>query len=200
MWQCFGEFGRREDCCAVVPEPPRSGTRACSSRHILLDSNCFSTLQCSFGATVPPTWNSINCNGFLPKVFARATSEIDPKRRALILYTSGTTNLPKGVVTTHRNLEAQITTLIKAWRWTSSDHTLCVLPLHHVHGIINVVSCSLWAGARCEFLPEFDPMKVFEIFERTGLMSLWPCPQYIINSLLPGKRPHPRIRPVYRHR
>jgi malonyl-CoA/methylmalonyl-CoA synthetase len=92
--------------------------------------------------------------------------DVDPNRRAMILYTSGTTNLPKGVVTTHRNLEAQIAALIRAWRWTSSDHTLCILPLHHVHGIVNVVSCSLWAGAQCEFLPDFDADKVFEVFLR----------------------------------
>jgi malonyl-CoA/methylmalonyl-CoA synthetase len=34
---------------------------------------------------------------------------------------------------------------------------LNVLPLHHVHGIINVLSCALWAGACCEFLAPFDP-------------------------------------------
>jgi malonyl-CoA/methylmalonyl-CoA synthetase len=90
--------------------------------------------------------------------------EISPDRRALILYTSGTTNLPKGVVTTHRNLAAQIQTLVEAWQWSRQDHTLCVLPLHHVHGIINVVSCSLWAGARCEFLPDFDAQEVYRSF------------------------------------
>ncbi|MDX2047171.1 MAG: AMP-binding protein, partial [Chitinophagaceae bacterium] len=57
---------------------------------------------------------------------------ITAERRAMILYTSGTTNLPKGVVTTHANLQAQITTLVNAWKWTSSDQIVCVLPLHHV--------------------------------------------------------------------
>ena len=90
--------------------------------------------------------------------------DISLNRRALILYTSGTTNLPKGVVTTHQNIKSQIVTLINAWKWSSNDHTLCILPLHHVHGLINVVSCSLWAGATCEFLSEFDAKKVFEIF------------------------------------
>lgn len=88
------------------------------------------------------------------------------QRRAMILYTSGTTNLPKGVVTTHKNLYAQITTLVTAWQWTNRDHTLCVLPLHHVHGIVNVVLCSLWGGAVCEFLPAFDAAQVFNRFKR----------------------------------
>lgn len=92
--------------------------------------------------------------------------KIDRQRRAMILYTSGTTNLPKGVVTTHANLEAQVSTLVEAWQWSKADHTVCVLPLHHVHGIINVVSCSLWAGATCEFLPEFSPQGLFELFNQ----------------------------------
>ena len=77
-------------------------------------------------------------------------------RRALMVYTSGTTGKPKGVVTTHANLEAQVTALTEAWEWTAEDRTLLVLPLHHVHGIVNVVLCALWAGAVCELLPRFD--------------------------------------------
>ena len=91
---------------------------------------------------------------------------IDASRAAMILYTSGTTSLPKGVVTTHENLDAQISTLIKAWEWNKNDHIVCVLPLHHVHGIINVVSCSLWAGATCTFLSSFSATDVFELFKR----------------------------------
>ncbi len=39
------------------------------------------------------------------------------ERRAMIIYTSGTTNKPKGVVSTHKNIEAQITALTEAWHW-----------------------------------------------------------------------------------
>ena len=78
-------------------------------------------------------------------------------RRAMILYTSGTTGRPKGVVTTHAKIAAQIESLIGAWEWRQEDRTLLVLPLHHVHGIINVLSCALWSGAVCEIHPRFDP-------------------------------------------
>ena len=77
-------------------------------------------------------------------------------RRALIVYTSGTTGRPKGVVTTHGAFTAQIESLIAAWEWTQADRTLLVLPLHHVHGILNVVSCALWSGAAVEMFPKFD--------------------------------------------
>lgn len=97
---------------------------------------------------------------------------IEIERRAMILYTSGTTSKPKGVVTTHRNIEAQIQTLTDAWQWSKNDHILCVLPLHHVHGIINVLSCALWSGAVCEFLPKFEAAAVFDIFKK-GAVNLF---------------------------
>ena len=95
--------------------------------------------------------------------FPELLPSIDKQRNALILYTSGTTNKPQGVVTTHINIEAQISTLIHAWEWTSNDRITCVLPLHHVHGIINVVGCSLWAGATCYFTAGFSPKLIFNL-------------------------------------
>jgi malonyl-CoA/methylmalonyl-CoA synthetase len=85
-----------------------------------------------------------------------------PDRRALIVYTSGTTARPKGVVSTHANLSAQIGSLIAAWEWTTADRTLLVLPLHHVHGLINVVACALTARATLEILPSFDAERTWD--------------------------------------
>ena len=86
--------------------------------------------------------------GRLPEVFEN--------RRAMILYTSGTTSKPKGVVTTHANNRAQIEMLVDAWEWTAVDSIPLFLPLHHIHGIINVMSCALWSGATIEPFLRFD--------------------------------------------
>lgn len=77
-------------------------------------------------------------------------------RPAMIIYTSGTTGKPKGVVTTHANINAQIGSLVEAWEWREDDRTLLVLPLHHVHGVINVVGCALWSGATIDVAVPFD--------------------------------------------
>ncbi|MEK7953632.1 acyl-CoA synthetase [Luteolibacter soli] len=82
--------------------------------------------------------------------------EIDPQRRAMILYTSGTTNKPKGVVSTHANLQAQIETLVEAWAWRADDRIPLFLPLHHIHGIVNVLGCALWSGALVETFTRFE--------------------------------------------
>ena len=85
-----------------------------------------------------------------------------PERRAMIVYTSGTTGKPKGAVTTHGNLTAQMASLIEAWEWTPDDIALLVLPLHHVHAIVNVLGCALAAGASCEILPQFDADRAWD--------------------------------------
>jgi malonyl-CoA/methylmalonyl-CoA synthetase len=87
--------------------------------------------------------------------------DIDATRPALMLYTSGTTGRPKGVVLTHGNLEAQIRSLVEAWGWSQNDHILLHLPLHHIHGIVNVLSCALWSGAACQIMPSFDAAEVW---------------------------------------
>jgi len=81
---------------------------------------------------------------------------LSPHRRAMMLYTSGTTSKPKGVVSTHGNIQAQIVSLVEAWGWTPEDRIPLFLPLHHIHGIVNVLSCALWSGARVEPFPAFD--------------------------------------------
>jgi malonyl-CoA/methylmalonyl-CoA synthetase len=92
---------------------------------------------------------------------SEALPSIDGTRRALIVYTSGTTGRPKGAVSTHANLAAQIGTLVEAWEWSADDRILHVLPLHHVHGIVNALCCALWVGACCEFC-EPEPRRMWE--------------------------------------
>lgn len=102
--------------------------------------------------------------------------KIELARRALILYTSGTTGKPKGVVTTHANIQAQVTSLVEAWEWTTSDCILHVLPLHHIHGLVNVLTCALWVGAECHMLSKFDAETVWDCFcqERVSLFMAVP--------------------------
>lgn len=92
----------------------------------------------------------------------RPLPNIELTRRAMILYTSGTTSKPKGVVSTHAGIQAQIESLVEAWEWTAEDRIPLFLPLHHIHGIINIAGCALWSGAVIEPFSKFDLVTIFE--------------------------------------
>lgn len=57
-------------------------------------------------------------------------------------------------------ISPQVTGLVHTWAWTKHDTILHVLPLHHVHGVVNKLLCPLWVGATCVMLPEFSAQQV----------------------------------------
>lgn len=112
----------------------------------------------------------------IPRSEKSTLPNVNSHRHAMILYTSGTTGTPRGVVFTHQSVLAQITTLIEAWQWTQNDHILHVLPLHHTHGIVNALLCALWAGATCEILPKFEAIEVWNRFIKNDITLFMAVP------------------------
>ncbi len=115
----------------------------------------------------------------LPEVLRPARGELPgicDRRRAMIIYTSGTTSRPKGVVSTHLCIKAQINSMTEAWEWAPEDSILNVLPLHHLHGILNVVLCCLWSGARCVMMDGFNAREVWKRFKRKDLTLFMAVP------------------------
>jgi len=87
---------------------------------------------------------------------------------AMLIFTSGTTGKPKGVVTRYGALDVQINDQYQEWSWSESDRILNVLPLHHVHGVVNCTAVPLYSGACVEFL---EP-KADRIWQRFRMGSL----------------------------
>ena len=81
------------------------------------------------------------------------------------------------MLTSHAVLEAQVSSLVRAWEWTAEDAILHVLPLHHVHGVVNALLCCLQAGAHCHFLDSrFDARRVWAAFDSLPLTLFMAVP------------------------
>ncbi|KAI9673360.1 MAG: hypothetical protein M1829_004127 [Trizodia sp. TS-e1964] len=80
----------------------------------------------------------------------------------LILYTSGTTSHSKGVLLSSSAIAAQSYSLINAWKYSPKDRLLHILPLHHIHGVVNGIIAPLFAGSSIEFLFPFNANRVWE--------------------------------------
>ncbi|KAI0976941.1 hypothetical protein F4678DRAFT_129558 [Xylaria arbuscula] len=99
------------------------------------------------------------------------TEDADTEGAGMMLYTSGTTARPKGVLIPETALTAQSRALIEAWKYTPQDRLLHILPLHHIHGTVNAVITPLFAGSVIEFLFPFNADTVWRRFAQPFLES-----------------------------
>ncbi|KAJ3471599.1 hypothetical protein FSOLCH5_001705 [Fusarium solani] len=95
----------------------------------------------------------------------------NPGEAGMMLYTSGTTNRPKGVLLPQSVLTAQSRSLLEAWEYSPADHLLHVLPLHHIHGIVNAILTPLLAGSTIEFMFPFNADAVWKRLSAPFLAS-----------------------------
>lgn len=77
-------------------------------------------------------------------------------RAGMMLYTSGTTSRPKGVLIPASALAAQAASLLEAWEYSPRDRLLHLLPLHHIHGTVNAIITPVFAGSSIEFMFPFN--------------------------------------------
>lgn len=80
----------------------------------------------------------------------------------LILYTSGTTGDPKGVVLTHKNIYADVLGYHEVLDLTEKETFLCMLPLFHTYAMTTIVFGALFAGSKVMLYPQFNPHRLIE--------------------------------------
>lgn len=103
-------------------------------------------------------------HGAAPNGLVQLSGDAHNAEGGMMLYTSGTTARPKGVLLPTLVLSAQAHSLLEAWQYTPTDHLLHVLPLHHIHGTVNAVLTPLLAGSTIEFMFPFNVDSVWKRF------------------------------------
>ncbi|GAB5453626.1 MAG: malonyl-CoA synthase [Halioglobus sp.] len=93
-----------------------------------------------------------------PETFETASTA--PDDVAALVYSSGTTGRPKGIMLTHGNLYSNASVLVKLWGFTAEDCLLHALPVFHVHGLFVAIGCVLMSGASMRWLPRFEVAEV----------------------------------------
>jgi malonyl-CoA/methylmalonyl-CoA synthetase len=146
---------------ALVVGDPANGdlTRLCAARHIpflTLDAKGAGTLmdesarRATEFATVPRTGDDL----------------------AAILYSSGTTGRPKGVMLSHGNLVANAATLHSLWQFQPNDVLLHALPIFHTHGLFVALNTTLMNGSSMIFHNRFNAEDVIADLSRATVF-IW---------------------------
>jgi fatty acid CoA ligase FadD36 len=128
----------------VVPVPPDAGPL--ERGHIFRDCGAPALLgQPGSGRTDGPPLITVDVRERGSPPSASATLPAD--RVAMVLYTSGTTGLPKGVMLSASAIARDLDLLAQAWAWTADDVLVHGLPLFHVHGLVLGVLGALRVGS-----------------------------------------------------
>ena len=165
---CVAVVGALLAGVAIVPINPKAGARELG--HILEDS-APETILCAPGAELPdalaqrPRFDvSLDARG------GDLAPEPDEEAPALVVYTSGTTGPPKGVVLPRRSIASNLDALADAWEWTDDDVVAHGLPLFHVHGLVIGVLGPLRRGGAAHHLGRFSSEGVAAALEAGATM------------------------------
>lgn len=127
----------------VVPVPPDAGSAEIA--HVVADSAATCWVGPPRDGVALPVLAPPDVEAWADGALPTPAQDDAP---AIILYTSGTTGAPKGVVMSHRALRTGIEGLADAWDWTDADVVAHGLPLFHTHGLVLGILGSLHVGSR----------------------------------------------------
>ncbi len=149
--------------------------------------------EARFGYVHPDCWalfdeaNATNVQPVIPGETADCELfDLAAGDHSLLMYTSGTTGRPKGVVHTHASLLAGGWTTAKAHELSSSDRGFCVLPIYHINGLCVTVMGSLVSGGSLSMVGKFSASRFWQQSSESQITWFSVVPT-IISHLLHGE-------------
>jgi long-chain acyl-CoA synthetase len=109
--------------------------------------------------------------------------ERDRLETAAIMYTGGTTGIPKGVMLTHEHMVFSSHSIAYYERSTEKDVALCFLPFNHVFGQIHIMNATILSAGCLELLPSFDMDRVLEVLKTGRITKFFAVPTVYIRFL-----------------
>jgi acyl-CoA synthetase (AMP-forming)/AMP-acid ligase II len=102
-------------------------------------------------------------------------ADVEDDETTILMYTSGTTQLPKGVMLSHGDFSAYVTANVELADGTSRGAALLCVPLYHIAGATNMMT-TLWTGRRLVLMPQFEPAAWLEHVERERITHAFVVP------------------------
>jgi len=102
---------------------------------------------------------------------------------AAILYTGGTTGIPKGVLLSHENINAALHTVVFNEHSDETDRALCFLPFNHVFGQMHIMNATILSAGCLELMPAFDLDRVLYAMGAGRVTKLFAVPTIYVRLL-----------------
>lgn len=102
---------------------------------------------------------------------------------AVILYTGGTTGIPKGAMLTQQNVQTSIFNTAHYERSLEKDRALCFLPLNHVFAQVHIMNPTIFSGGAIVLGQSFDLEEVLETIDRHQVTKFYAVPTIYIRLL-----------------
>jgi long-chain acyl-CoA synthetase len=110
---------------------------------------------------------------------------------SLIVYTSGSTGLPKGAMLTYRNAQFKTDCVARTYEYTPDDVHLCVMPVFHIAGQLFSANTCIYSGGTLVLLTRYTPEAVMDAIERYRVTSA-----YTVVPMNVEIMKHPRAKEV----
>lgn len=114
-----------------------------------------------------------------PQTADRIVHEVDPDGLLMLMYTSGTTADPKGVLHTHNTLTAEVRSLERVHGLTAADVTLMPSPLTHVSGVLHAILTPALLGTCAVLMERWNAAEALRLIEKEHVTYMVGAPTFL---------------------